>query len=201
MNAAIKDSAPYWDPYDPGFFADPYPSFRRLREEAPVYYNEKYDFYAVSRYADVERGLTDKVLFSSARGDILEMIKDNVPVPYGSFIHEDPPVHTAHRRVLTQVFTAKKMAALEPQIRQFCAKALDPLVAGGEFDFIANLGADMPMREISMLLGIPGRPGRTRAGRRQSAYRSRQAHGLCQPDLDGRRVRGVHRLARATSVR
>ena len=155
MNAAIQGAAPYWDPYDPRFFADPYPSFRRLREEAPVYYNEKYDFYAVSRYDDVERGLTDKGLFSSARGDILEMIKQNAPVPYGSFIHEDPPIHTAHRRVLTQVFTAKKMAALEPQIRQFCARALDPLVEGGEFDFIANLGADMPMRVISMLLGIP----------------------------------------------
>jgi cytochrome P450 len=169
MNA-VAQGAPYWDPYDPRFFADPYPVFQRLREEAPVYYNEKYDFYAVSRYADVDRGLTDKETFSSARGDILEMIKQNVPVPYGSFIHEDPPVHTVHRRVLNRVFTPKKMAALEPQIRQFCANALDPLVAGGEFDFITNLGADMPMRVISMLLGIPEED--------QAAVRERVDHNL-----------------------
>jgi len=154
MNA-VTQGALRWDPYDPEFFADPYPAFRRLREEAPIYYNDQYGFYAVSRYADVERGLTDKETFSSARGDILEMIKQNVPVPYGSFIHEDPPVHTVHRRVLNRVFTPKKMAALEPQIRKFCADALDPLVEGGEFDFITNLGADMPMRVIGMLLGIP----------------------------------------------
>ena len=153
--SAVTKGAPYWDPYDPKFFADPYPSFRRLREEAPIYYNERYDFYAVSRYSDVERGLTDREAFSSARGDILEMIKQNVPVPPGCFIHEDPPVHTVHRRVLTRVFTPKKMAALEPQIRTFCANALDPLVAGGEFDFIRDLGAEMPMRVIGMLLGIP----------------------------------------------
>jgi cytochrome P450 len=152
---AVTKGALRWDPYDPEFFADPYPAFRRLREEAPIYYNDQYGFYAVSRYADVELGLTDKETFSSARGDILEMIKQNVPVPYGSFIHEDPPVHTVHRRVLNRVFTPKKMAALEPQIRQFCANALDPLVAGGEFDFITNLGSDMPMRVIGMLLGIP----------------------------------------------
>jgi cytochrome P450 len=154
MNAVTKGSV-HWDPYNPQFFADPYPSFRRLREEAPIYYNEQYGFYALSRYADVERGLTDRETFSSARGDILEMIKQNVPVPYGSFIHEDPPTHTVHRRVLTRVFTPKKMAALEPQIRKMCASALDPLVAGGEFDFITDLGAEMPMRVIGMLLGIP----------------------------------------------
>src|SRR6266567_219107 len=150
MNA-VTQGALRWDPYDPEFFANPYPVFRRLRQEAPIYYNDQYGFYAVSRYADVERGLTDKETFSSARGDILEMIKQNVPVPYGSFIHEDPPVHTVHRRVLNRVFTPKKMAALEPQIRGFCANALDPLVEGGEFDFIADLGGDMPMRVIGML--------------------------------------------------
>ena len=154
MNAVTQGPV-YWDPYDPSFFANPYPSFRHLREAAPLYYNDRYDFFAVSRYADVEHGLTDKATFISSRGDILEMIKQNVPVPYGSFIHEDPPVHTVHRRVLNKVFTPKKMAALEPQIRLFCANALDPLVAGGEFDFIADLGAQMPMRVISMLLGIP----------------------------------------------
>jgi cytochrome P450 len=68
---------------------------------------------------------------------------------------EDPPVHTAHRSVLARVFTPKKMNALEPQIRAYCADVLDPLVGSERFDFVADLGARMPMRVIGMLLGIP----------------------------------------------
>jgi cytochrome P450 len=154
MNAVKEDSV-HWDPYDPRYFANPYPTFRRLREEAPLYYNEQYDFYAVSRYDDVLRGLSDRDTFISSRGGILEMIKANVPIPKGVFIFEDPPLHTIHRGVLTRVFTPKRMAALEPQIRAWCAKSLDPLVERGEFNFISDLGADMPMRVIGMLLGIP----------------------------------------------
>ena len=152
---AVSEGPVHWDPYDPKYFVDPYPAFRRLREEAPLYYNEQYDFYAVSRYEDVERGLGDRDTFISGRGGVLEIIKDNVPIPPGVFIFEDPPLHTIHRGLLTRVFTPKKMAALEPEIRAFCAKALDPLVEGGEFNFIADLGAEMPMRVIGMLLGIP----------------------------------------------
>jgi cytochrome P450 len=144
-----------WDPYNPDYFKNPHPVFARLREEAPFYYNEQYGFYAVSRYADVERCLGDWERFSSARGDVLEMIKANVPVPRGSFIHHDPPAHTVYRKALMRVFSPKRMAALEPQIRAFCARSLDPLVESGQFDFITNLGAEMPMRVISMLLGIP----------------------------------------------
>ena len=128
--------------------------FSRLREEAPAYYNDEYDFYAVSRYEDVERGLGDRDTFISGRGGILEMIKSDMQIPKGVFIFEDPPLHGIHRGVLTRVFTPKRMAALEPQIRTFCAKALDPLVEGGEFNFIENLGKEMPMRVIGMLLGI-----------------------------------------------
>jgi cytochrome P450 len=144
-----------WDPYNPVHFANPYPVLRRLREEAPLYYNEQYDFYAVSRYDDAQRVLGDRDTFISARGDILEFIKNNTPMPKGMFIYEDPPLHGIHRGLLTRVFTPKKMLELEPQIRAFVAQALDPLVAGGEFDFIADLGAEMPMRVIGMLLGIP----------------------------------------------
>jgi cytochrome P450 len=152
---AVADAPVHWDPYDPKYFANPYPAFRRLREQAPLYYNEQYDFFAVSRYEDVERGLGDRDTFISGRGGVLEIIKQNVPIPPGVFIFEDPPIHTIHRGILTRIFTPKKMAALEPQIRAFCAKALDPLVEGGVFDFIADLGAEMPMRVIGMLLGIP----------------------------------------------
>ena len=145
----------YYDPYDVAINADPYPVFRRLRKEAPLYYNNTHDFYAVSRYDDVERGLVDNEAFISSRGGILELIKADVEIPPGSLIFEDPPIHTIHRRLLSRVFTPKRVAALEPQIRDFCARSLDGLVGGGGFDFVADLGAQMPMRVISMLLGIP----------------------------------------------
>ena len=144
-----------YDPYDIEINADPYPVFRRLREEAPLYYNEQYDFFAVSRYDDVERGLKDRETYISGRGAILELIKADIEMPPGVIIFEDPPMHTVHRGLLSRVFTPKKMNALEPQIREFCAASLDPLVGAGRFDFVADLGAQMPMRVIGMLLGIP----------------------------------------------
>jgi cytochrome P450 len=145
----------YYDPYDVQINADPYPVYRRLREEAPLYFNEKHDFFATSRYADVERGLVDRETYISGRGGILELIKANIPFPSGVFIFEDPPLHTVHRGLVSRVFTPRKMQALEPKIREFCAHSLDPLIGAGRFDFVADLGAQMPMRVISMLLGIP----------------------------------------------
>ena len=144
-----------YDPYDVEINADPYPVFRRLREELPLYRNDTYDFYALSRFADVERGLTDRETYISGRGAILELIKADMEMPPGVIIFEDPPIHTAHRGLLSRVFTPKKMNALEPEIRDFCAKSLDPLVGTGRFDFVRDLGAQMPMRVIGMLLGIP----------------------------------------------
>src|SRR5271154_1244024 len=146
---------PYYDPYDVDIDADPYPVFRRLRDEAPLYYNEQYDFYAVSRYEDVERGLVDAKRYVSGRGGVLEIIKANIDMPPGTLIFEDPPVHTIHRSLLSRVFTPRRVAALEPKIREFCARSLDPLVGTGGFDFVADLGAQMPMRVIGMLFGIP----------------------------------------------
>ena len=145
----------YYDPYDVEINADPYPVFRRLREEAPLYYNATHDFYAASRYDDVERGLKDKETFISSRGGVLELIKSGIEIPPGTVIFEDPPTHTIHRGLLSRMFTPKKVAALEPRIRQFCADALDPLVGSGGFDLVRDFGALMPMRVIGMLLGIP----------------------------------------------
>jgi cytochrome P450 len=152
MSAASKV---HWDPYNQTYYPNPYPVYSRLREEAPLYYNEEYDFYALSRYDDAQKVLGDRDLFSSARGEVLEHIKANVPIPRGMFIAEDPPLHTVHRGVLTRVFTPKRMSALEPKVREYCALALDPLVEGGEFNFVDDLGQQMPMRVIGMLLGIP----------------------------------------------
>ncbi|MEV0107939.1 cytochrome P450 [Nocardia sp. NPDC050799] len=154
----MTTSAPsdvYYDPYDVELNADPYPMFKRLRDERPLYYNETHDFYALSRFADVNAALIDKDTFSSARGAIIELIKANIEIPPGVLIFEDPPVHTMHRKLLSRMFTPRKIAALEEKVREFCRRSLDPLVGTGRIDFIADLGAQMPMRTIGMLLGIP----------------------------------------------
>lgn len=153
--SATETTDVYYDPYDVDIDADPYPVFRRLREEAPLYYNAPYDFFAVSRYDDVERGLVDATTYISGRGGILELIKANMEMPPGILIFEDPPTHTIHRALLSRVFTPKQMNALEPRIRQFCVDSLDRLEGADRFDFVADLGAQMPMRVIGMLLGIP----------------------------------------------
>jgi cytochrome P450 len=144
-----------YDPYRVELRNDPYPTYKRMRDEAPLYYNEEYDFYAVSRFDDVERGLGDRETYVSSRGDILEMIKGATSFPPGMFIMEDPPIHTAHRGIVQKVFTPKRVNVLEAKIREFCARALDPLIGTDRFDFITHLGAEMPMRVIGMLLGIP----------------------------------------------
>ncbi|MEV3963329.1 cytochrome P450 [Nocardia sp. NPDC050193] len=154
----MTTSAPsdvYYDPYDVELNADPYPMFKRLREERPLYYNETHDFFALSRFADVNAALIDKDTFSSARGAIIELIKANIEIPPGVLIFEDPPVHTMHRKLLSRMFTPRKISALEEKVREFCRRSLDPLVGTGRIDFIADLGAQMPMRTIGMLLGIP----------------------------------------------
>lgn len=145
----------YFDPYSVEINANPYPAFARLREHAPLYYNEEFDFYALSRFADVNKALIDHETFSSARGAIIELIKANIEIPSGALIFEDPPIHTTHRKLLARMFTPRKIAALEPKIREYCAQALDPLVGTGRLDFITDFGAIMPMRVISALLGIP----------------------------------------------
>ena len=145
----------YYDPYDVEINADPYRAFRAIREEAPLYYNEQHDFYALSRYADVDRALVDHETFSSARGAIIELIKANIDIPPGVIIFEDPPIHDVHRKLLARMFTPRKINDLEPKIREFCAHSLDPITGGDSFDFVGDLGAQMPMRVIGMLLGIP----------------------------------------------
>ena len=158
MAGDMTSTAPadlYYDPFDFEIDDDPYPIWHRLREEAPLYYNERFDFFALSRFADVEEGLKDWRTFSSAKGTLLEIIKADITLPPGTFIFEDPPAHDLHRGLMSRVFTPRRMAAIEPEIRAFCARSLDPLVGSGGFDVIADLGAQVPMRTIGMLLGIP----------------------------------------------
>jgi cytochrome P450 len=153
MTTSARDV--YYDPYDFEIDADPYPVFRQLRDDAPLYYNESLDFYAVSRFADVEACSIDWQTFSSQRGSVLEIIRSAMDIPKGMFIFEDPPLHNIHRRLMARVFTARRVAVLEERMRGYCAAALDPLVGSGGFDFVRDLGADLPMRVIGAMLGIP----------------------------------------------
>ena len=145
----------YYDPYDFDIDDNPYPVWKRMREEAPLYYNDKYNFYALSRYEDVERELHNWETYRSGRGTTADILFNNIEVPPGILLFEDPPLHDLHRKLLSRVFTPRRMLAVESLVREFCTRELDPLVGAGGFDFIADLGAMMPMRTIGYLLGIP----------------------------------------------
>lgn len=153
--SVMSPSDVYYDPYDAGIDANPYPVYRRLREEAPLYYNDRHDFYAVSRADDVERVLIDNETFISGRGAILDFIRADIQMPPGMFIFEDPPMHTRHRNLLHGVFTPRRVSELETKIRDYCRRSLDAVAGSGRFDFMTDLGAQVPMRTIGMLLGIP----------------------------------------------
>ena len=191
-----------YDPYDPAISADPFPIFRRLRDEAPIYYNEQYDFWALSRHADVEKALVDWETFSSSRSDILEIIQGDFDLPSGVVMFEDPPVHMMHRGLMSRVFTPRRMNELEDQVREYCRACLDPFVGTGRFDFVKDLGERMPMRVIGMLLGIPESDQEAVRTKNDDlpAHRDREAHGGARR-RDRRRVdvRRVRRLAGAST--
>ncbi|MDT5101870.1 MAG: hypothetical protein QOC76_5607 [Mycobacterium sp.] len=145
----------YYDPFDFAIDDDPYSVWKRMRAEAPLYFNEKYDFYALSRYDDVARALPDWQTYRSGRGTTADILFSGIEVPPGILLFEDPPLHDLHRRLLSRVFTPRRMLAVEELVREFCSRALDPLRDGDGFDFVVDLGAIMPMRTIGYLLGIP----------------------------------------------
>jgi len=151
----VPDSPVYYDPYDVDINADPYPTYTRLREEAPIYHNERFDFWALTRHEDVQKALVNWQVFSSSRGDLLDILRAKIELPKGVVMWEDPPLHTTHRGILSRVFTPKRMAQLEDQVRAYCIRCLDPLVDSAGFDIITELASMLPMRVIGMLLGIP----------------------------------------------
>lgn len=145
----------YYDPFDHGIDDDPYPVWKRMRAEAPLYYNAKHNFYALSRYDDVAAALHDWQTYRSGRGTTADVLFSGIEIPPGILLWEDPPLHDLHRRLLSRVFTPRRMLAVEGLVRDLCARALDPLRGADGFDFVGDLGAIMPMRAIGYLLGIP----------------------------------------------
>ncbi|MBX9920269.1 MAG: cytochrome P450 [Mycolicibacterium frederiksbergense] len=126
-----------------------------MRDEAPLYHNEKYNFYALSRYDDVAPALPDWQTYRSGQGTTADILFSGIEVPPGILLFEDPPLHDLHRKLLSRVFTPRRMMAVEDLVREFCSRALDPIVGSDRFDFVVDLGAIMPMRTIGYLLGIP----------------------------------------------
>lgn len=191
-----------YDPYDYGIDADPHPVWRRLRDEAPLYHNERYDFYALSRFQDVLDAHLDPETFSSARGTVLELMDE--PMDPAPMIFMDPPEHTRLRRLVNRAFSPRRIAALEERIRELCARYLDPLVDTGGFDYVADFGAKLPVMVVSSLLGIPEvdqdqvrewtdgtlhrDPGETKPGER-ARRASGRLFGYFQQHIDERRPR------------
>ncbi len=152
----------YYDPYDVAIDADPHPVWRRLRDEAPLYFNERHGFYALSRYDDVLAASLDWQTYSSARGTVLELIDDSPPEGdgepgpgLGMMIFMDPPEHDALRRLVSRAFTPRRVAALEARTRELCAQFLEPHVGGGTFDFVEEFAAKIPTMLVGALLGVP----------------------------------------------
>lgn len=154
MTAAVEPLV--FDPYDYGFHEDPYPTYRRLREEAPLYHNPDLGFWALSRHADVVGAFRDSARLSSANGVSLD------PAAWGphahrvmSFLAMDDPRHMRMRRLVFKGFTPKRVAEMEDRIRELTLSYLEPAVAGGRFDWIDAVAGKLPMDVISELMGVP----------------------------------------------
>ena len=143
-----------WDPYDLDLDDEPYAAWRQLREHAPVYRNDRYDFWALSRFADVEAAHKEPLTYSSARGTVLENMGNDMSA-LGMMIFVDPPAHTAMRSLVSRALTPRRVAALEDRVRALCAELMDPLLGSDGFDYVQQFAAQLPSRVISSLVGVP----------------------------------------------
>ncbi|MFP8870139.1 MAG: cytochrome P450 [Myxococcota bacterium] len=144
----------YYDPYDYDIDSDPHSVWKRMRDDAPVYRNEKFDFYALSRFHDVMTASLDTKTFSSAYGTVLELMTDE-PGDSPMMIFLDAPKHTQLRKLVSRAFSPRRISQLETNIRKVAAGYLDPLVGRSEFDYLQDFGAKLPVMVISALLGVP----------------------------------------------
>jgi cytochrome P450 len=144
----------YWDPIDPALRDDPYPLWKRLRDEAPVYYNDRYDFWTLSRFHDIEAAHKDAETYINSHTTTLEMMTPE-PVDTGIILWLDPPKHTTLRRLVSRAFTTRRVSMLEDRIREVAARLLDAQAGAGHFDYVQDFAAILPPTIISSLLGVP----------------------------------------------
>jgi cytochrome P450 len=145
----------YFDLHDRDLYASPYPMFRRMRDEAPLYRNDEYNFWAVTRLDDVARVLTDRDTFSSAKGGVYQIAAAGIELPPGLFIAEDPPLHTIHRKLVSRLFTPRAISRIEGRVVELFEAAADELVGREQFDFVKDFANMLPIQVIGMLLGLP----------------------------------------------
>lgn len=139
-----------FNPYAHEFHDDPFPFYRRLRDEAPAYNNPELGFWALSRYDDVIAGLHDWETYTSTEGITLE---PKSPLPM--MITMDPPDHTKMRRLISRVFTPRRVAEMEPHVRALANQYIDRFADRGEADLISDYSALLPMDVISQMLDVP----------------------------------------------
>lgn len=144
----------YFDQYDRSIDDNPYPMMKRLRDEAPVWYNEKYNYYVLSRFDDVLAASRDWETFSSGYGTVQEMMAPD-PLADAPLIWQDPPYHDHLRAVVAPWFTPAKIAELEDEFRKIIIGYLEPLEGRAEFDFVEDFGRWVPMDVISSIVGVP----------------------------------------------
>jgi len=145
-----------YDPYDYAIHEDPYPTYRRLRAEAPVYRNEERDFWALSRHADVTAGFRDNARLSNSHGVSLDPASWTPNAHRTmSFLGLDPPRHTRMRGLVSRGFTPRRVAEAEPRVRQLSLQHLEPAIESGSFDLIADYAGRLPMDVISEMVGVP----------------------------------------------
>ncbi len=146
-----------FDPFSTEFFEDPTDIYHRLREEAPVYFSEKYGFYALSRYADVLAATRDWHAFSSEHGvDLSSLSQDHELIrSLGMMIMMDPPEHNRFRNLVGRVFSPRAVTDLEPMIREVIGGLLDELSERDSFDVVADFSGPFPVEVISRMLGVP----------------------------------------------
>jgi cytochrome P450 len=145
-----------FNPYDYEMHEDPYPTYARLRSEAPVYRSDEFDFWALSRHEDVIGAFRNVDAYSNAFGVSLD------PSAFGpdahrtmSFLALDPPKHTRMRSLVGKGFTPTKVSAMEDRIREITLQHLLPALEAGTFDFIEDFAGKVPMDVISELVGVP----------------------------------------------
>lgn len=145
-NAAVE-----FNPYDPEIQYNPYPCYKRMRDEAPVYYNPELNFYALTRYDDVLAAFLDPATFISGNGVTIEGVDKDIPF----LIATDPPDHTWMRKLFSRLFTPRRMAELEPFMRRVAAQYLDTALGRDRFDIMQDFAWRFPLDVISELIGLP----------------------------------------------
>ncbi len=155
MVADTEQEAVVFDAFSADFYRDPHAFYPRLRAQAPVFYNAEYDFYALSRHADVAAGLKDFATYSSAYGVDLGMVRTGQKAPAKMIISIDPPEHRVMRSLVNKVFTPRAISAWHDMVSDTVDRFLAAASAGPSFDVVSDFSVYFPVEVITQMLGVP----------------------------------------------